>query len=379
MFINQYRYRIKFFLRTPIVLFWALIFPIILSTLFNATFGGIRQKLDTFHTIPVAVVISEENSDNSALIDLMKEVSFSESTKMFDLKETTKDDALQLLKDEEVAGIVTLSSEYDLTVNKSTIHASILQQFLNQYLQNKAYITDISVSHPEKMKEAIQNISKQTSYVVSTSINGSKVDNNLNYFYSLIAMVCLFGCYAGLTNAEDIQANLSAIAARRCVSMAKKSVLVLADTLAALTIHYIEIILTFLYMRFILGINIGQKPLFFFLTCFAGSLIGILIGQICGSIKGSKNTKEGICTFISMIMCFASGLMFADIKQIIQENAPILNRLNPAALISDSFYSLTVFDDYTRYTQNMITMIIFCIVLFIIAVLRLRRVRYESI
>lgn len=379
MFKHQYYYRIKYFLKNPSILFWALIFPIILATLFKATFGGIVNRAETFDTIPVAVVIKEDNASSEALVTIMKDVSFSKDTKMFDLTETTKEDAEQLLKEEKVDGVVTISNEYELTVNESNITSSIIQQFLNEYLQNEAFLTDLSLHHPEKMQEALDTISKQTSFILSTSVNGGELDDTQNYFYSLIAMVCLFGCYSGLTNAKDIQANLSAIAARRCVSASKKSTLILADTLAALTIHYVEIIITFLYMRFVLDISIGEKPLLFFLTCFAGSLIGILIGQICGSVKGSANTKEGICTGLSLLMCFFSGLMFSEMKNIVDTNVPILNQINPAALITDCFYSLTVYDDYTRYTQNMITIGVFCVLLSIIAVLRLRRVRYESI
>ncbi len=53
-------------------------------------------------------------------------------------------------------------------------------------------------------------------------IGNAPPDNSLSYFYSLIAMACLYGSFWGMNEVTDIQANLSDRAARsilyRCIS-----------------------------------------------------------------------------------------------------------------------------------------------------------------
>lgn len=378
MFFHQYKYRIKFFLKMPTVMFWALVFPIILGTLFQCTFGS-KGNYDTFETIPVAIVIEQENDTNKQFLTMMTSLTFENGDYMFDVKEVTRKDADELLSKDDVYGIITLSNQRDLIVARSGMNESIIQQFLNQYLRSESYITDIATNHPEDLPKAVANLTQSMDLVQTTSLAGSEMSYNTQYFYALIAMVCMFGSYLGIQNAKDIQANLSAVAARRCVSASKKITLIIADTFAALTIHFLEIVIVFFYLQLI-GVDLGHKLLLFFLTCFIGSLIGILIGQfLSAAIRCSENAKDGICTSVSLILSFLSGLMFANIKDIIEKNAPIINRINPAALITDCFYSLSVFDDYTRYFRSLITLVIIAVILLTATILFVRRERYESI
>ena len=42
---------------------------------------------------------------------------------------------------------------------------------------------------------------------------------------------------------------------------------------------------------------------------------------------------------------------------------PIINKLNPAALITDAFYCINVYDDPARMKTNLITLLIMAVVL----------------
>ena len=63
----------------------------------------------------------------------------------------------------------------------------------------------------------------------------------------------------------------------------------------------------------------------------------------------------------------------------IAHKLPIANRLNPACLISDSFYSLNVYDSYDRFFRNISIMAVESVILLIIAFALLRREKYASI
>jgi ABC-2 type transport system permease protein len=58
---------------------------------------------------------------------------------------------------------------------------------------------------------------------------------------------------------------------------------------------------------------------------------------------------------------------------------PILNRINPAALIVDSFYSLDTYGAGARYAADTILLVVIGIVFCIGSVLVLRRKRYASV
>lgn len=380
MFFHQYKYRIKYFLKTPTILFWALIFPMLLGTLFQATFGTTMSRLESFRTIPVAVVVESDTAANKAFTSMLDQITYESDEAMFEVTTTDAQTALDLLGEDEVSGIITLADTRTLQVSGSGISQSILRQFLNEYLRSETYLQDIMANQPENLNKAISNLSNNIDFVVSTSLNGGDINATSQYFYALIAMVCLFGCYLGLNNAKDIQANLSAIGARRCVSASKKMTLLCADSLAALTIHFSEIVIVFIYLRYILGVAIGEQPLYFFITCFFGSMIGIFLGQFIGIVsKVSEAAKDGICTSVSLIMSFLSGLMFSNMKDIVEKNAPFINRINPAALITDCFYCLTVFNDMTRYYQGLVTLIIISLIFLTASILLVRRETYESI
>ena len=112
----------------------------------------------------------------------------------------------------------------------------------------------------------------------------------------------------------------------------------------------------------------------------AGSLAGLSLGvSVSTIIKTNENAKTGILVAITMIMCFLSGMMGITMKYIIDKNAKILNIINPANMITDGFYSLYYYDTFNRYYFNIISLIIFSILMILISYSGLRRQKYDSI
>ncbi len=66
-------------------------------------------------------------------------------------------------------------------------------------------------------------------------------------------------------------------------------------------------------------------------------------------------------------------------KYIIDTNAPIINKLNPANMITDGFYSLYYYEDLSRFYFNIISLLIVSTILLIGATIFLRRKKYDSI
>ena len=96
-------------------------------------------------------------------------------------------------------------------------------------------------------------------------------------------------------------------------------------------------------------------------------------------MKSSENVKIGMIIAITMLGSFFSGMMGITMKYIIDTNAPIINQINPASMITDGFYSLYYYDTLDRYFLNIGGLIIFSITMLVLAWNSLRRQKYDSI
>jgi ABC-2 type transport system permease protein len=66
-------------------------------------------------------------------------------------------------------------------------------------------------------------------------------------------------------------------------------------------------------------------------------------------------------------------------KYLIAEKAPIIGYINPPSLITDIFYSLYYYDEYTRIYINLCILIVLTIIFGGITYLKIRRRQYASI
>jgi len=104
--------------------------------------------------------------------------------------------------------------------------------------------------------------------------------------------------------------------------------------------------------------------------------MGIAIASI---IKSNENTKTGVLISVTMFGCFLSGMMGITMKYIVDKNIPIINKINPASMITDGFYSLYYYDTLDRYLFNIVSLLVFAFVMLAISYSSLRRQKYDSI
>ena len=70
----------------------------------------------------------------------------------------------------------------------------------------------------------------------------------------------------------------------------------------------------------------------------------------------SEGMKIGILISVSMFFCFLSGLCVGKMYALVERYAPWFNRINPAALISNSFLALNIYGGSDRLTANLLTL-----------------------
>ena len=363
------------------IVFWPLVFPLVLGTFFYFAFGNINEA--DFQTVPVAVV--KEASADTFFMTYLDEVEKS-SPDLLKAEEMSEKEALEALQDKKVEGIYYVGKEPSLTVAGTGIEESILQTVLDSCENTRTTITNIMKKNPQMDMETMKSLLSSDSLVREVSLGGRTIDGNVQFFYALIAMACLYGCFIGFGSAIGIQANITPLAARRCVTPTHKLKLILTDQLTSFALGYVDVIILILYLRYILNLDFQGQMGKMLVVSFFGSLIGVSMGLFIGSLskigsfgKMQEGVRIGLMLGISMVSSFLAGLMNGNMKDIVEKSVPFVNRINPASLISDAFYCINVYDDMTRYYRNLITLAVMCVVLVTASFFMVRRERYDSI
>ena len=154
----------------------------------------------------------------------------------------------------------------------------------------------------------------------------------------------------------------------------------LSSCLASYVVQLIGISLLFIFTIFVLKVDYGERlPEIILLTlmgCLAGLTMGLVVTTV---IKAGENAKCGILIGITMLGCFFSGMMGITMKYVIDKNVPIINKINPANMITDGFYALYYYKTLDRFYFNIISLAIFSGIMLAISVFSLRKQKYESI
>ena len=380
MFMHVFSYRLKCLIRDKELVFWTLLFPIVLATFFYFAFGHLTTELEGFEPIKAVVVDNEAYRRNTQFRQVLESLSREGKNQLLDLTLADEDEAGRLLEEGSVAGIITVGDEIGLTVKQSGLNQSILKSILEEYVHTVNTVSSIISKNPGAVWQLIGDIQDRKTYTQQISFSDAVPDTMLGHFYALIAMACLYSAFWGLRNTIDVQADQSPQGARRSVAPTHKLYVVLSDSLAAFAISFLEVLVLIAYLAFVLGISFGSQIGYVLLTCVAGCVAGVSFGNFIGTvITTSESAKTGILIGTSMLMSFLAGLMWVDMKEVVARNAPVLAYINPAALISDAFYSLYVFDTHRRFFINIGMLLLISAIICGISFVHLRRERYASL
>lgn len=358
-------------------MFWTFLFPILLATLFNLAFSNLASA-DSFLKVNVAVVQNEELDQNPAFTQAINGADH-----LFVVQYTTRDEADALLKENQIDGYIVFDSDLNLVVNQSGLNQTIIRGFLDDFVQSSATIVTVISQNPAALDNGIlAGISSRTEYLTAVSASQSNPDPDpvVNYFYALIAMTCLYGGFLGVKEVVAIQADLSAVGARINLAPTNKLTVFLSSMLAATTIQLLELLILLTFLIKVLGISFGDQLGYIALTCVVGSLTGVTFGACIGSIiKKGEGLKIGILIGSTMTMSFLAGMMSADMKYIVMTKAPILSYLNPANLITDSFYALYYYNTHTQFFTDILLLCGFTLFFSAVTYFVIRRQKYASL
>ncbi|NLZ80953.1 MAG: ABC transporter permease, partial [Clostridiales bacterium] len=368
MFKHIYSYQLKAQIRNKESVFWLLMFPIILVTLFQFVLSDIMSG-ENFETIAIAVVISNELEQDIIFTEVLEDVSvFDDEYKkdaLFSATYTDLEEAKQLLNKNQISGYIYHDGSLHMVVIDNGYDQTIIKAFLDLFIQRQAsFSTILPTIDVEKIDELIALSSEEKNFLKEIRLNNEEPNLTVVFFYTALAMSCIYGAMAGSDNVMKIQADLSPMAAKMNVVPMPKMKAFLAYTAASATIQIFNILVLLAYCMFVLGVDFGNDYYHIIFICVVGSITGITMGTFISAIfKLSEGVKTGIIIGFTMLCSYLAGMMDISMKYFMQENHPILDKLNPVSVITDSFYALYYYDTFDRYWFNINILVIMSLIL----------------
>lgn len=380
---------------------WTFIFPIALSTFMFLSFGNVYKDELVMNSIPVAVEEGFEETQISVQ-NFLEGAKQNNGDPYFVVSVLSKEAAKEALENGDVSAIVTTESlTPTVVVNGNDFKEEIVITAMNEYLKYIKTIDDITADiikngiavesgagvapeemTPEKLAEAeaailakIAEAETDEQFFNETSLAKGPQNVYNNFFYATFAMGCLFACLGAVNLTDKLMPSRTPLSGRLNICGTSKLKMVISQMSVNLLVVFAAQMGAYFYMRLI-GIELTDDILAVAGILLAGASFGISLGVLIGAIpRLGEGSKVGIGVGVTMLISFLADLCTTGIKDSIERNMPIINRISPAALISDSFMTIYVYDDYDRYFRNLITLVAMAVVITTIAIFILSRSR----
>ena len=390
MFTHNLKYSLKILFKNKTLIFWTFAFPIILGVFFYLAFSNI-EKTETFSSIPIAVIENDTWNNSLTYKETIKVLSDKNNEDRI-FKTTyikTEKEGQKLLNEDNIVGYLIIDDTTKIIIKKNGTSETIFKQVIDEIQEKEKTIENLVQIEISKNKE--ENIEMIYNQVITKVMNLSIKENikdvsssKLSYvvieYYTLIAMSCLYSGTLAMCMVNKCLANMSSNGKRVSASSISKGKLILGSLISSYIAAIIGLALLLIFTTLILKVDFGSHFALIILLSLVGTLSGLSLGTFTSVIfKSNENTKIGIIIAITMLGCFLSGMMGITMKYIIDKNVPIINKINPASMITDGFYSLYYYEGLERYIFNIISLLIFSFILLFISYLNLRRQSYDSI
>lgn len=413
-------YNLKLLLSNRALVFWTLAFPILLGLLFKGALGDIVNK-EAFDTVSVAVVNSQVYQDSTfkiAFDDLSKEDSSpvsSENQPILKLRMVkTLEEGKRLLEDEEVSGVVEITgtsqagisrdTKAHLTVTGNGMDQTILKTILDEITQRTDMISNLTEREiaakvrahsppgfqnvrpgqppafdPAQVAASVQDKLAKSGFTLRDR-SPKSMDLLMAEFFSLLAMAALYGGLFSMTVMNNAQPPLGVIGRRVAVAPTRKAKLIISGIISSYLLQLVGLILLVAVCYFLFNVDFGSNWALTFLLTSLGALVGLSFGvAISALVPGGENMKVGVLIAVTMLGAVLAGMMGGAMRYVVDQKAPLVNKLNPTALITDGFYNLYYHPGFAGFWQDVTLLLIISAVLLGASLLVLRKQRYDSL
>lgn len=407
MFKHITKYKTLTLVKDQASLFWTLFFPLVLVTVFYLAMSGLLSA-DTYQFNPVTVAVVTEGAnqeDVEAFETFLDKVGVPGTPGEEDgplqadadpqdayiiYTKAAPEAARELLDKNQVYAYVVVGETVTMTAKNAfsssiSLNGSVLRSLLERYLQIKNTMSSIGKltaegdvqpgpDFGEKIRQAFESDAGLQEEGRST-----KTGDVLIYFFALLGYLSIFPMSATISAVAEIEANQSPRAARSWMAPYPKWKRFFAETLPIAVLYSVLIVVIYYYLG-VLGVDFGPRTGYILILLLLGILSGIFMGTAVGSLfKGTTGIKTALGIGLPLTMGFFSGMMSSEIRRLVKDSVPFLQKINPVALVTEGLYSLYSYSTLDRYFEIILRLGIFLIICIVLTIIGLRRSNYESI
>lgn len=394
---NTFKYTMLYLLRSPGLLIWSLLFPLILSTVFMMMFGPLDDMTQA-ERLRVAVVEMGNDPEDRAFQTFIDELSTGDDALLDVTYAKSADDARDTVQksigtDDAYTGYIVFENGKPEAfvvgeISQSGLegmYSSILSMLVDQYVAKSHLITELAKEDPSALanSEVMDSLFATVDATKELQITNDQPKESTRFYYALLGMAAMFGGGIGLTACQRLRANTSPLGARREIGATGHATSVAATILASWVISFICLAIAYAYMRFVANVDFGNHDAECLMTIGASSLMATALGCAISSIPHvSEDGKTGMLTGI---VCFTSlfaglyGQPTMELADSIATSFPMAGWINPAVQVSQAFYSIMYYDTPEPLLSHILALLVMSLVLFLLSSGALRRQRYASI
>lgn len=335
--------------RDKLGLFWNTFFPIILATFFCLIIPNIGKNFDK-----VNVGINKNNPHEY----ILKQIPY------LNLKEV-KEDVQTDLKNKEYKAFI--EDDLSLKIISSNSEVMVVKNILDQIKQ--MYETKIN------QEEIIKNIDKDFIEDKNHGVTGVEP-----ILFSIIILTSLYTMFDGVIYIDNILYDSSDFAVRMLISPIKKLTYLINGILSSLILSGLNTTILIIYLKLVFGITLITNYFASIITILLIMIFGITMGMFLAvALKAKTETKTMVGLGCILLMNYTSGMMGSSVTNAITSAFPIIKKINPTFYMENALLGVNIAND-NSYLITMAKFIIpFTIILFGIALIYLRRHKYNDI
>lgn len=311
MFVREFITTLKLIVRDRSALFWVIIYPIILCGFFTLAFGGMQHP----DVKPVSVAVAKDNP----LAFVYRKIP------ILKVKETG--DYENDLKEKKIAAYI--DKNQNLVIGENGVDQTLVKMITDEVLQ-VIPLRERAMDFYMHSYGAYKNTGAYPYAMI---------------FYSLIAMISLYGYFPGIYVSFNSRADLSPLGIRVSMGPVNKSTTIIASFLASCVTNFLSVLALLLSMKYIYRIQIIHNWPHTILISLMGMVLGTSLGVAIGSFrKFNIDQKVTFGIGITLFLSFLSGMMNNEIYFFINDKAPFINKLNPVARMMNSLIDVNILE-----------------------------------
>lgn len=208
----------------------------------------------------------------------------------------------------------------------------------------------------QKANREVENIIEE---IMNAKSNIKEIDEKRpelsdSYYYTLIAMAIMYQSIFMIYLMENIIPNKTVKSARIAISNIRKYKLIISAFIVSIILQFLACTILLLVLKYAFKIDLVLKNTSLILTLLTGNIFSAIFGFFISSILNIRtDNTQYVAIMLTMLGCMFAGMMSHSLKYAIDKNVPIVNKLNPVALIADSIYAVSSNNLTNRLYQNL--------------------------